>query len=239
MTEGSLADLGEGGVAVSDVISDSKDLHPGDTLALVLGDGTPVETTVAAVYDRALGFGDLTLPYDLLSAHVDNPLADTVLVATTLSDGELTAALAGHPGLSVKGSGHVADALAEQRQNGAQVAFLAMGLVLAFTTIAAVNTLAMATADRRREFALLRKVGTTRRQVLRMLRLESLTVAITAVLIGSAISLAVLTGFSAGMTGEAAPAPAAVPYLLVAAGVTALALIATSLPGRFSLRTAG
>ncbi|MFI7274375.1 ABC transporter permease [Streptomyces sp. NPDC049879] len=239
MTEGSLDGLADDGVAVSDVVAESRGLHPGDSLDLVLGDGTPVTTTVTGVYDRGLGFGELTLPHELLAAHIDNPLADAVLVATDLTDAQLGDALAGFPGLAVRDGGHVADVMAEQRETSAAVAFLGMGLVLAFTTIAAVNTLAMATADRRKEFALLRRIGTTRRQILRMLGLESLTVAVTAVLLGTGIALAVLTSFSTGMTGEAAPAMAFGPYLLIAGAVTVLALAATSIPARLSLPRRG
>ncbi|WP_190232742.1 ABC transporter permease [Streptomyces avicenniae] len=239
MTEGSLDGLADDGVAVSTVIADSKDLHPGDTLDLVLGDGTPVTTTVTGVYDRELGFGELTLSHDLLAAHIDNPLADALLLDTDLPDDRLGAALADFPGLAVRDGGHIADVMAQQRETSAEVAFLGMGLVLAFTTIAAVNTLAMATADRRREFGLLRKVGTTRRQVLRMLNLEALTVAVTAVLLGTAISFAVLTSFSAGMIGEAAPAMALTPYLLIVGTVTALTLVSTGIPARLSLPRRG
>lgn len=57
---------------------------------------------------------------------------------------------------------------------------MAMGLIIAFTAIAVVNTLAMATAGRSREFALLRLVGTTRRQVMAMLGWETLAVAVIA-----------------------------------------------------------
>ncbi|WP_199826310.1 FtsX-like permease family protein [Streptomyces sp. SBT349] len=235
VTEGSLDGLTEDGVAVSDLVADGRGLDPGDTLALVLGDGTPVELTVAAVYDRALGFGDLTLAHELLAAHVDNPLADSVLVAGS-NAGELARAVEEFPGLAVNDGGHVAEVRAGARESGAEVAFLGMGLILAFTAIASVNTLAMSTADRAGEFALLRLVGTTRRQVLRMLRLESLAVAATAVALGTAISLATLSAFSTGMTGEASPSFSPGVWAAIAAGATALALVATAVPARLALR---
>ncbi|MGI5207074.1 FtsX-like permease family protein [Spirillospora sp. CA-108201] len=59
----------------------------------------------------------------------------------------------------------------------------------------------MATAGRSREFALLRLVGTTRRQVMAMLGWETLAVAVIAAVLGTAIALAALTAFGAGMTG--------------------------------------
>ena len=77
---------------------------------------------------------------------------------------------------------------------------MAMGLIIAFTAIAVLDTLAMSTSARSRELALLRLVGTTRRQALRMLRLETEAVAV-AVTIGTAIALITLSAFSTGMTG--------------------------------------
>ncbi|WP_174248324.1 ABC transporter permease [Streptomyces hoynatensis] len=238
VTEGSLDRLGPDGVAVSEVVADSHGLHPGDEWKLVLGDGTPVTLQVAAVYERSLGFGDLTLDHDLLAAHVDNPLADTVLLATDLPEERIAEALADFPGLETGGAARVAEAGAEQRESQAQVVYLGMGLILAFTTIAAVNTLAMSTADRSRELGLLRLVGTTRRQVLRMLRLEALGVGLVAVLLGTVVSLATLTSFSIGMTGEASPSFAPLTYLAIAGTALVIALAATVIPGRIALRRA-
>lgn len=88
-----------------------------------------------------------------------------------------------------------------------------------------------------REFALLRLAGATRRQVFRMLRTETLSVLLLATVLrlGSGIALAVLTGFSIGMTGGAAPAVTPLVYITVVAGAALLALVATAVPGRVAL----
>ncbi|WP_442811534.1 FtsX-like permease family protein [Streptomyces sp. NBC_01288] len=93
----------------------------------------------------------------------------------------------------------------QRQQANAELNYLGMGLVLAFMAIAVINTLAMSVAERVREFALLCLTGATRRQVLRMLRTEALLVLLLAKALGSGIALAVLTAFSVGMTGRAAP----------------------------------
>ncbi|MFD9322023.1 ABC transporter permease [Streptomyces sp. NPDC060053] len=236
VTAGSLDRLTEHTVAVSELAADQLHLAPGSTLKLTLGDGTPATLTVAAVYARGLGFGDLTFAHDLVARHVDNPLASSLLVSTTRTQTQLATTLREFPGLKVI-SPAVADTLrAERQQANAEVNFLAMGLVLAFTAIAVVNTLAMSVAERVREFALLRLAGATRRQVLRMLRTEALSVLLLAVALGSAIAVAVLTAFSIGMTGRAAPAVVPLVYATVVAGAGLLALIATAVPGRVALR---
>ncbi|MFE5773334.1 FtsX-like permease family protein [Streptomyces sp. NPDC056485] len=238
VTAGSLDGFGEKSVAVSELAADQLGLKPGSPLELALGDGTPVTLTVSAVYARGLGFGDLTLPHDLVAAHVDNPLADSVLVAAEPGTGRerLAAAVAGFAGVGVL-SARDADAVrAERQQAGAEINLLAMGLVLAFTAIAVVNTLAMSTSERLREFAMLRLAGAKRRQVLRMLRVEAVAVVLIGAVLGSGIALAVLTAFSVGMTGAAAPVVLPVVYVGVVGVAGLLALAATALPGRVALR---
>lgn len=100
-----------------------------------------------------------------------------------------------------------------------------MGLIIAFTAIAVVNTLAVSVSDRTREFALLRLVGTTRRQVMGMLRIEAAVVLLVAAALGTGIAYAVLTAFSLGMTGSASPSFDAATY----AGVVAFAAVLTPL----------
>ncbi|MET9885850.1 FtsX-like permease family protein [Streptomyces sp. NPDC006430] len=238
VTRGSLNGFDERSVAVSELAADQLGLGPGSPLTLSLGDGTPVSLTVSAVYARGLGFGDVTLPHDLVAAHVDNPLASSVLVAAEPATGRerLTAAVRGFPGVEVLSARDVDEAGAERQQAGAEINLLAMGLVLAFTAIAVVNTLAMSTAERFREFAMLRLAGAKRRQVLRMLRAEALAVLLIGAVLGSGIALAVLTAFSVGMTGVVAPAVLPAVYVAVLGVAGLLALGATALPGRVALR---
>ncbi|WP_330298914.1 ABC transporter permease [Streptomyces sp. NBC_00503] len=233
---GSLTGFGDGSVAVSELAADQLGLEPGSPLALTLGDGTPVTLTVAAVYGRGLGFGDVTLPHALVAAHVDDPLASSVLVAGTAGRDALASAVREYPGVAVLSAADADGARAERQAAGAEINLLAMGLVLAFTAIAVANTLAMSTGERLREFAMLRLTGATRRQVRGMLRVEALAVLLMGAALGSGIALAVLTAFSVGMTGVAAPVVLPLAYGVVVAGAGLLALCATSLPGRLALR---
>ncbi|QDO01253.1 ABC transporter permease [Streptomyces sp. RLB3-17] len=236
VTAGSLTKLTEDTVAVSELAADQLHLKPGSPLKLTLGDGTPATPTVVAVYARGLGFGDLTFAHDLVARHVDDPLATSVLVSTGRTQTQLATTLREFPGIHVLAPAAADSIQAARQQANAEVNYLAMGLVLAFTAIAVVNTLAMSVSERVREFALLRLAGATRRQVLGMLRTEALSVLLLATALGSGIALAVLTAFSVGMTGEAAPAVTPLVYVAVVALAGLLALVATALPGRVALR---
>ncbi|MGW0905336.1 FtsX-like permease family protein [Streptomyces sp. NPDC002853] len=236
VTAGSLRGFGKGSVAVSELAADQLGLRPGSSLKLTLGDGTKTRLEVSAVYARGLGFGDLTMAHELVARHVDNPLAATVLIKSDRTQEQLAAGVAKFPGVRVLAPAAVDNLQAERQQANAEVNYLAMGLILAFTAIAVVNTLAMSVSERIREFAMLRLAGASRRQVLRMLRTEALSVLLIGTAIGSGIALAVLTAFSVGMTGSAAPSIAPLAYVSVVAVAALLALTATALPGRAALR---
>ncbi|WP_433470126.1 ABC transporter permease [Spirillospora sp. CA-128828] len=216
---GSLANLNPSTIAVSTTAADRLGVRPGDRLRLTLGDGTPIAPTVIAVYGRGLGFGDLTVAHDLLAAHVDDPRG-TLLIA-----GRAPAGLPTSEPATVAG---------DTASANAEVNYVAMALIIAFTAIAVVNTLAMSTAGRGREFALLRLTGATRRQVMRMLGWETLAVVATAAVLGTAIAVATLTAFGAGMTGGAPYIPP-LGQLGVLGWAAVLAAVATALPARLAM----
>ncbi|MFI7419456.1 FtsX-like permease family protein [Nonomuraea sp. NPDC049684] len=218
-------------VAVSSTAAERLGIGVGDPLKLTLGDGTPATVTVSAVYTRGLGFGDLTLPYELVAGHVDDPAASLLVKAPGLTVDALAGAL---PGASVLERARAAEVSA----SNPQATFVALGLIIAFTAIAVVNTLAMATSARSGEMRALRLAGTTRRQVLLMLRLETLGAVATAVVLGTGAALVTLAAFGSGMTGSAVPYVPVGTYAAVVGAAAVLALAATALPARLTMRSA-
>ncbi|MCT9929794.1 ABC transporter permease [Planotetraspora sp. A-T 1434] len=226
---GSLRELGRESVAISRTAASRLGLSVGSPLRLTLGDGTPATLRVVAVYERGLGYGELLLAHELVRPHVDDPFSTVLVAAPSVPRSALERAV---PGVAVLDRIQAA----EVGTPNAEVSYVAMGLIIAFTAIAVVNTLAMSVSDRSRELALLRLVGTTRRQVLRMLRLETLTAVLVSVAVGTAISLVTLAAFSVGMTGSAQPYVPMPAYVAVVASAAALAIAATALPARLVLR---
>ncbi|MFD5899811.1 FtsX-like permease family protein [Streptomyces sp. NPDC060366] len=238
VTSGTLAAMNGGTVALSSLAARTRNAQVGDRVTVTLGDGVKEDLKVSAIYERGLGFGDLLLPHQLVAAHVDNPLSSSVLVAGAPSEEELAAALSGFPAVHVLDRADVEAARRTQDGAQAQVNYIAMGLIIAFTGIAVVNTLVMATSARRREFALLRMIGTTGRQLRAMLRWETLTVSLLAIVLGTTVAYATLTAYSLGMTGTATPYAPPLTYLSVIATATALAFLSTALPARAAQRGA-
>lgn len=236
VTQGSIRNLAAGTAAISATTASGLGEHVGDTLTLRLGDGTPARLRVVAIYTRGLGFGALTLSYQLLAAHVNVPMAATVLVAApAATEPGLRALAAAHPGIRLLDGAALASQPA--MASDAAVRYIALALVVGFAAISVVSTLAMATLGRRRELALLHAVGATRRQLLRMLRAETLAAIATGLLLGATVGGSALAGFAAGMTGTALPAASASACAAIIAATCLLAYLGTALPAHLMLRT--
>ncbi|WP_431045541.1 FtsX-like permease family protein [Streptomyces sp. P1-3] len=89
---------------------------------------------------------------------------------------------------------------------------LVLGLALTYTGIALANTLVMATADRRRELALLRLAGATRAQVIRLVTTEAVLVVAVGAVLGCAVAAIQLGTMHAGLALLGVGAPLAAPW---------------------------
>ncbi len=209
--EGDLSRLTGETVALSRIAARTTRAKVGDTIALHLGDATPIEPRVVAIYENGLGFGDVTLPHDLVVAHTTARVDTAVLVraAGGTDAGALTEALrhAVRPYPTVRVGGR-ADLLAAPGAGGAGdgvLNLLFQTILLAYLAIAVVNTLVLATTARAREFALLRLVGASRRQVRATTNGEARIVVVTALLFGTLAAAPPLVGLSAGLTTSPVP----------------------------------
>ncbi|MEU5629783.1 MULTISPECIES: ABC transporter permease [Streptomyces] len=226
--EGSLDRLGEGRIAIDKTLATSADVGVGDKLPLYLPDGTEVSPEIVAVYGRGLGLSTVTMDRALLAGHVTSAFDSTLLVR-------------GGAERSLSALGEVSDVsgyATEQSLDAQLGAWMnnTMAAVLGgFAAVAAVNTLVMTVLDRRRELGTLRLVGSTRRQVMTMLRWEGLLVAGAGLVLGSAIAAATLIPMMRGVTGDMPYVPPLM-YGSFAAAAGILALLAVTLPARAALR---
>ncbi|BAU83230.1 hypothetical protein SLA_2302 [Streptomyces laurentii] len=227
---GSLADLGPGTVALDANLADTAGVRTGERFALRLPDGTRATPRVVATYGRGLGLSEVTLPAADLAGHVSSPYADELLVR-----GGRAADLAALGKVTVTDAAGRAAARDRDRELNAWANTTMAAVLGGFAAIAAANTLVMTVLDRRRELHTLRLVGTTRRQVLRMIRWESLLVTLAGTALGSLIALATLVPMTRALTGEGPYIPPLV-YGSFAAAIVALGLAATALPARAALR---
>ncbi|MGW8062436.1 FtsX-like permease family protein [Streptomyces ziwulingensis] len=236
--EGDLSALAPGTVALSTTAASWLGVGVGDRAHLHLGDGAPFTGEVIAVYDRGLGFADLTFDHDLLLSHTTARVDRSVLVRSA-SGADVAPALSAlandYPG-SVLGEALAADEQVEEQRATAWVNYVVVGLVMAYTTLTVVNTQAMNTVTRRREFALLRLTGAGRSQVLAMMRRESFTVAAVGGLLGTLLAVPPLVLIALALTGGPLPTVPVLGWLTIIAVTGLLAVAGAMLPARVALR---
>ncbi|MFJ8435921.1 FtsX-like permease family protein [Kitasatospora sp. NPDC094019] len=117
---------------------------------------------------------------------------------------------------------------------------LVLGLALLYTGIALANTLFMATADRRRELALLRLAGATRGQVVRLVTAESVLVTAVGAVLGCAAAAVQLASLYGALAVLRVPAPLVLPWRevgVVTAGALLLAALCAAPAAAWALRT--
>lgn len=198
MVVGRLADLTATSVSVSQELATAEKLTVGSALELTRA-GTTKPFTVGAIHgESALLDSDYLLSLQALES-LGGPRTDSFAFVTR-KDGtvpaevgrDLEKALADLPVVTVKDQGEFAD---EQRAQINQMLYLIyalLGLAVIIAILGIINTLALSVIERTREIGLLRAVGLSRRQLKRMLRLESIVIALLGAALG--VGLGVVFG---------------------------------------------
>ncbi|MFF1696039.1 ABC transporter permease [Streptomyces sp. NPDC058257] len=228
---GTMASLGSGEVAVDAKLADAAHVKTGERMALRLPDGTKAAPKVVATYGRGLGLSQITLPSTDLKQHLTSSFSSEIW---TKGDAPRSLTALG----TLQDRDDYATAQSTDRAVNGWANKVMAAVLGGFAAVAAANTLVMTVLDRRRELGTLRLIGTTRRQVMRMVRWEALLVACAGVVIGSAIAMTTLVPMMNGLTGESPYVPPLL-YGSFAGGALALGLAATALPARLALRERG
>ncbi|MHA7132775.1 FtsX-like permease family protein [Oerskovia turbata] len=241
---GSTDDLWGHTVALSVAGAQKVRAELGDTLEMFLADGTRIEPVVVAIYGRGMGYGDALLPRDTVLAHTPEGLDHALLVAA--DDGTdpatigaaIEQALAGSPGVALAERSSLVAAEKAALEANTWTSMILLVALFGYAALNVANSLVMSTAERRREIALLRLVGTRDGQVLRMMRVEAALVVGIAVLVATVILLPPLSGVSLGLSEGrvATPALSTGAYLATVAGAAVVGGLSILLPTRAALR---
>ncbi|MCW2938269.1 MAG: hypothetical protein JWN00_1254 [Actinomycetia bacterium] len=182
-------DTGTDGVALSEDVATSRKLAVGSVVQALYPDGSQQTLHVVGTYTPNDYLGPAVIPEALYQAHTLTPgavgIAVNVTKAGTATKNALTGALrSDYPNLKVQDESDL-KAQAQSQINGLVMmltALLAMSIIIA--AVGVVNTLALSVIERTREIGLLRAVGTSRRQLRRMIRLESIVIAVFGAVLG-------------------------------------------------------
>jgi putative ABC transport system permease protein len=98
--------------------------------------------------------------------------------------------------------------------------------------VAVVNTLVALTVDRRSELGLLKLLGATDRELLRMLAVEAGLIVAVGLVLGAAAGGVSLVTFSQGVTGSPLPSVPMVRCVAIAGATAVLAVPSVLVPGR-------
>lgn len=240
--QGDIAGLRGNAVALSRMAAGTIGAGVGDVIDLHLGDGTATRPRVVALYERGFGFGDITLPHDLVIRHTTDHLDSWMLVeaaqgTTPAAVGEtLRSAMARYPTVRVA---HSRSFLAAQSGEGAEdsaVSLVLNAVLLGYLAVAVVNTLVMATVARVREFAMLQLIGAKRHQVRAMMRREAKIIVVAAVLIGTLASIPSLIGISVAATRSPVPSISPLAYAGIVTAAVLVAWPAIMISARVAMR---
>jgi putative ABC transport system permease protein len=240
VTSGSLEGLTGSTVALPDYVASKIDRGVGSSIKMTLGDGASVELKVVATFAAERGYESIVLPATLLASHTTDRLPKQILVRAAPGadiNGALQKLAATHPGVQVSDRDALIAGNSDDLKTQAWVNYLLVGMLIAYTAVSIVNTLASATVRRRRELGLQRLTGSTRGQVLRMLTTESFLVALAGIILGTLVALATLIPFSATVSTSAMPSGPLWIYLLIIGVAAALTFTSILVPAVATLRT--
>jgi len=231
VTSGSLSALRPGQIAVSalEAAPGAMGVHTGSRVTVYLPDGTPYRATVSALYARSLAAGDVLIPASAVAGHTGTAPGFAQILVSGGSAGGLAGLAAGHPGWHVA-TRNVANAAAAQAAQDGFVNNLILGLVATLAAVALVNTLVVATVERRRALRLLGRVGASRGQVAAAFGWHALFVTVTGVVAGVAAGAVTLVAVTRAATGSWAPFIPLAPAAGLVLGVGGLVAGAVMIP---------
>lgn len=235
---GSTADLAGGGLMVDQTTAATNNLHLGSPVPLTFLGGTTATLPVAAISKTPAGGGKdggtFQVSLDTLARYA--PAApDVTLYVNTAASADKTAiataldhALAGNPQIHVQNQTDYRNQVTGQVTTILTLLYGLLALAILIAILGVINTLTLSVIERTREIGLLRAAGTTRRQIRRLIRLESVLIAIHGAFLGLAWGIAgqkALT--SQGITTLTVPWTT---ILTVLAGAVVIGLGAAILP---------
>jgi putative ABC transport system permease protein len=174
----------------------SDHLSVGSTLTVESRNGTKGTFKIAGIVKKSnLVSGLLTSPQGLV------PLADNKGIAfmfvvtdpkanlNTVQDAVQKVAEAANPLASVQSNQEVIDDISGQINSVVYPLYALLAVIVVISIVGIINTLLLSVFERTREIGLLRAVGTTRRQVRRMVRYESVITSVIGATLGVVVGV--------------------------------------------------
>ncbi|MFI0088526.1 ABC transporter permease [Streptomyces bobili] len=199
--DGGSFEVGGTKVVVDDDTATSHGWKAGSDFTVAYEDGEKQRLTVAGVYQGNEMIQGIILDNTALAPHQDDPTDMQVMVKTSggASDAtkdRLEKALGANPAIKVQSKQDLSDEIAQMFTLMLNMLYGLLAMAVIVAVLGVINTLAMSVFERSQEIGMLRAIGLDRRAVKRMVRLESLAIALFGGVLG--IGLGVFFGWAAG-----------------------------------------
>jgi ABC-type transport system, involved in lipoprotein release, permease component len=241
---GSVGSMAKGALLVDSKTASAKGWRVGQRVPVVFGTTGRTTLPIGGIFKQNQLIGSYLVSTATFDQHftgsLDSVVAVTadpnVPVSTVRKTVDTAAALS--PNIKVEDQ---AQFKADQRKQINQTLSFVLVLLALAVLIAAlgiVNTLALSIFERTREIGLLRAVGMSRRQLRRMIRLESVIISVFGALLGVVVGVGfgwalVAALHDQGITTLVIPVPSLILYVVLAAVIGVLAAV---LPARRAAR---
>jgi putative ABC transport system permease protein len=243
---GSLSSLSRGEIMVEQRTASSHGLRVGSPIQLRFARTGQQTLTVGGTYAPSQLIGtNYLVSTAVFEANFTDQLDQVVMIKVagnadpaTVRTG-LDHAIAGYPNVNVEDPATVEKQQASQVNQLLTIIYVMLALAIIIAVLGIINTLVLSVVERTREFALLRALGMVRRQVRRMVRGESVIIA----LFGAALGVLVGLGFGVALTSAVVASSGGVVSIPVASLVLfvvlalALGIVAAVWPARRAART--
>ncbi|MFF4094748.1 ABC transporter permease [Streptomyces sp. NPDC001834] len=197
---GDIADAyGPDAMSVGEKYAAEHRIEVGDRITVAFTGGETAKLKVAAItsddatVDRGAMYVNITTAARYLPA---DALPDNMLMFAKAVDGKekeaydaLKDALATYPQYEVRNQADFKEMMEDQIGQLLNIVYGLLALAIIVAVLGVVNTLALSVVERTREIGLLRAIGLSRRQLRRMIRLESVVIAVFGALLGLGLGM--------------------------------------------------
>ncbi|MFE7571557.1 ABC transporter permease [Streptomyces sp. NPDC057539] len=193
------AAYGKDAMSVGDVYAKEHGVKVGDRMKVVFPGGKSAELTVAAItsddsnVDKGAMYTNITTAQRYVPA---DKMPKNMIMFAAAEDGKekeayaaLKDSLAAYPQYTVQNQTDFKQDLKDQIGQLLNIVYGLLALAIIVAVLGVVNTLALSVVERTREIGLLRAIGLSRRQLRRMIRLESVVIALFGALLGLGLGM--------------------------------------------------
>nr|WP_206322988.1 ABC transporter permease [Streptomyces sp. HNM0575] len=193
------AAYGRDAMSVGAAYAKEHGIRTGDELKVAFAGGRTAKLTVAAVTKEETSVDKGAMYTDLATARRYIPKAQlppTVMMFGSAGDGREDAAysalkkqLKPYPQYQVRDQADFKETLQKQVGQMLNMVYGLLALAIVVAVLGVVNTLALSVVERTREIGLMRAIGLARRQLRRMIRLESVVIALFGAMLGLGLGM--------------------------------------------------